>query len=65
MATNLELDDGLILEAQAVGQHKTKKEAVTTALREYVARQKQLGVLKLAGKIEFDPSYQYKKARRR
>jgi len=65
MATNLALDDGLILEAQAVGQHKTKKEAVTTALREYVARQKQLGVLKLAGKIEFDPSYQYKKARRR
>jgi len=65
MATNLALDDGLILEAQAVGRHKTKKEAVTTALQEYVARKKQLGVLKLAGKIEFDPSYQYKKARRR
>ncbi len=65
MATNLALDDGLILEAQAVGRHKTKKEAVTTALREYVARRKQLGVLKLAGKIEFDPAYQYKKARRR
>ena len=65
MATNLALDDGLILEAQAVGRHKTKKEAVTTALREYVARRKQLGVLKLAGTIEFDPAYQYKKARRR
>jgi Arc/MetJ family transcription regulator len=65
MATNLALDDRLILEAQAVGRHKTKKEAVTTALKEYVARQKQLGVLKLVGKIEFDARYQYKKARRR
>jgi len=65
MATNLALDDELIVEAQAVGRHKTKKEAVTTALQEYVARKKQLGVLKLAGKIEFDASYQYKKARRR
>ncbi len=65
MVTPLKLDDSLILEAQAVGRHKTKKEAVTTALQEYVARKKQVGVLKLTGKIEFDPSYQYKKARRR
>jgi len=65
MATNLALDDELILEAQATGRHKSKKEAVTAALKEYVTRRKQLEVLKLAGKIEFDPAYQYKKARRR
>lgn len=65
MATNLALDDNLIQEAQRAGGHKTKKEAVTSALREYIAHRKQLGVLKLAGKIEFDPSYDYKKARRR
>lgn len=65
MATNLALDDKLIQEAQAAGGHATKKAAVTSALREYVARHKQLGVLKLAGKIAFDPSYDYKKARRR
>ena len=65
MATNLALDDKLIQEAQAAGRHKTKKEAVTVALQEYVARRKQLGVLKLAGRIEFDPSYRYKQARRR
>ena len=62
---HLNLDERLILEAQAVGRHKTKEEAVMTALQEYVARKKQLGVLKLTGKIEFDPYYQYKKARRR
>jgi len=65
MATNLALDDRLIEEAQAVGGHKTKKEAVTAALKEYVARREQLGVLKLIGKIEFDPAYCYKDARRR
>jgi Arc/MetJ family transcription regulator len=65
MATNLALDDKLIAEAQTVGGHRTKKEAVTSALQEYVARRKQRGVLKLAGRIKFDPSYDYKKARRR
>jgi len=65
MATNLALDDKLILAAQAAGGHKTKKEAVTSALQEYVARRKQRGVLKLMGKIEFDSSYDYKKARKR
>lgn len=65
MATNLALDDKLIREAQAAGGHKTKKQAVTSALMEYVARRKQAGVLKLAGKIDFDPSYRYKQARKR
>jgi hypothetical protein len=31
MATNLALDDNLIAQAQKVGHHKTKKDAVTTA----------------------------------
>jgi Arc/MetJ family transcription regulator len=41
MATNLAIDDHLIEEAQRCGKHKTKKEAVTTALREYIRRQRQ------------------------
>ncbi|HNS22106.1 MAG TPA: type II toxin-antitoxin system VapB family antitoxin [Sedimentisphaerales bacterium] len=65
MATNLALDDHLIETARAAGGHKTKKEAVTAALMEYVARRRQRGVLKLIGKIEFDPAYRYKDARRR
>jgi Bacterial antitoxin of type II TA system, VapB len=65
MATNLALDNKLILEAQKVGKHKTKKEAVTTALREYIDHKKQLAITSLFGKIEFDPNYNYKRARKR
>src|SRR5438046_1471752 len=42
MATNLALDDHLIEAARQAGGHKTKKEAVTAALDEYVKRRKQL-----------------------
>jgi len=36
MATNLAIDDALILEAQKVGKFKTKKETVTVALKEFI-----------------------------
>jgi Arc/MetJ family transcription regulator len=65
MATNLALDDKLIDEAVRLGGHRTKREAVTEALQEYVQRHKQLRVLELFGKVEFDPEYDYKKARQR
>jgi hypothetical protein len=65
MATNLGLNDRLVNEAQRVGGHKTKKDAVNAALEEYVRRRKQLKILDLFGKIDFDPSYDYKAERRR
>lgn len=65
MATNLALDDKLILQAQKVGHHQTKREAVTAALKEYVAHKKQIEITKLFGSIEFDKDYDYKKARKR
>ncbi len=65
MATNLALDDGLIEQARAVGGHKSKKEAVNAALAEYIQRRKQLNILKLFGKIDYDPDYDYKALRRR
>ena len=65
MATNLGLNDRLVDEAQRVGGHKTKKDAVNAALEEYVSRRKQLKILELFGKIDFDPSYDYKAERRR
>lgn len=65
MATNLALDDRLIEEARRTGRHKTKKEAVTAALDEYVRRRKQLRLLKLFGTIDYDPTYDYKAERRR
>lgn len=65
MATNLALDDKLIIQAQKAGRHKTKKEAVTIALKEYIAHRKQIEILDLFGKIDFDKTYDYKKARKR
>jgi len=65
MATNLALDDKLIMQAQKVGYHKTKKEAVTAALKEYIAHKKQPMIKKSFGTIDFDKSYDYKKARNR
>jgi Arc/MetJ family transcription regulator len=63
MATNLAIDDKLIDEARQIGNHKTKKEAVTAALDEYIGRRKQLKILELAGTIDYDPTYDYKKMR--
>ena len=42
MATNLALDDQLIEEARRAGSHKSKKEAVTAALQEYVRKRQQM-----------------------
>lgn len=65
MATNLALDDKFILHAQKTGRHKTKKTAVTAALKEYIAHKKQLQILDMFGTVKFDPKFDYKKARKR
>jgi len=61
MATNLALDDKLIGQAVKVGQHKTKKDAVTTALKEYIAHRKQRDIVKLFGSIDFQATTIIKK----
>jgi Arc/MetJ family transcription regulator len=63
VATNLAIDDKLIDEARRVGGHTTKKEAVTVALQEYVARRKQLAILDLFGTIDFDRTYNVRRSR--
>ncbi len=65
MATNLALDDNLIIEAQKIGHHRTKKEAVTIALKDYIAHKKQMRILDLFGHIDFDEDYNYKNARKK
>ena len=65
MATNLALDDGLVAKAKRLGQHKSKKDAVNTALREYIQRIQQLQIVDLFGEVEIDESYDYKKGRNR
>ena len=64
MPTNLAIDDRLIEEARKTGKHKTKKEAVTTALKEYIQRHRQQRILGDFGTVDFDPSYNYKSERR-
>ncbi len=63
MATNLAIDDQLIVTAQKIGHHKTKREAVTEALKEYIQLKKQQKVLNLFGKIDYDADYNYKAQR--
>lgn len=65
MPTNLDLDDRLIEEAQKLGKHRTKKDAVTAALGEYIQRRKQQDILPLFGTIEYDEVYDYKRERSR
>ena len=60
MATNLAIDDKLIEEARKTGGHRTKKEAVTTALQEYIQRHRQRRILSAFGTFDFDPTYDYK-----
>jgi Arc/MetJ family transcription regulator len=65
MPTNLAIDDRLLAEAQRAGGHRTKKATVTEALQEYIQRRRQSKIVKLFGTVEFDPSHDYKKQRRR
>lgn len=65
MATNLSIDPELIERALEVSGERTKKAAVTKALREFIARREQKRLLELMGKLEWDNSYDYKAERRR
>ena len=63
MATNLAIDDKLIERALKLGHHKSKKEAVTTALNEYIQHKQQQEMLSLFGHIDYQNAYDYKKER--
>ena len=65
MATNLQLDDCLIQEAVVLGNHRTKKAAVTQALSDYIRHLRQERILDLFGTVDFDTKYDYKRQRAR
>lgn len=65
MATNLQVDDRLIVRALKLGGHKTKKAAVTQALVEYINHLQQQKILSMFGTVNYDPKYDYKKQRAR
>lgn len=64
MATYFGIDAALVKRAVKLGKHKTKKEAVTAALEEYIRIRKQSEIEQLFGKIEYDANYDYKKQRK-
>jgi Arc/MetJ family transcription regulator len=51
---NLELDDDLIEAVTKLSGLKTKQEAVTQALQEYIQRHKRASILQLFGTIDYD-----------
>ena len=65
MATNLQLDDRLIKQAVALGNHRTKRAAVTQALTDYIRHLRQERILEVFGKVDFDSGYDYKRQRAR
>ena len=44
--------------------HRTKKATVNEALAEYVQRRKQQKILKLFGRVDYDPTYDHKAGRK-
>ena len=65
MSVSVEVDEGLVAQAMKIGKFGFKKEAVHAALKEYLARHGQAGILELFGKVEYDQGYDYKKLRSR
>ena len=65
MATNLSIDPDLLEKAFETSGQKTKKAAVTEALREFIARREQVRILDLFGKLEWSKDFDYKAERKR
>ena len=65
MATNLQLDDRLIDKAVRMGRHRTKKDAVTQALVEYVQHLEQQTIFSVFEKVDYDSGYDYKRQRKK
>jgi Arc/MetJ family transcription regulator len=65
MPTNLAIDEKLLTEAQKLGGHRTKRETVNEALKEYIRRRKQVEITELFGTVDYFKDYDYKAGRSR
>ncbi|MEM9773111.1 MAG: type II toxin-antitoxin system VapB family antitoxin [Chloroflexota bacterium] len=63
MATNLQIDQHLLEEAQRVGGFKTKRETVNSALDAFIRYYKRQQLLLLQDQIEYEPDYDHKVGR--
>lgn len=64
MPTNLHIEPELLEQAQRLGHHRTKRETVNVALREYIEYRKRLEAVDAFGTIDFDPEHDYKQMRK-
>lgn len=64
MPTHLTIDDHLMAQAQRLGRHRTKKDTVNSALREYVKLQQRQALLEEEGQVDFWPGFDAKRLRR-
>lgn len=53
MRTTVVLDDELLQRLQEVGRFSTRREAIRTAIEEYVARRERKALSEMAGSVEF------------
>ncbi len=65
MAANLDVDSASLDKALKVSGERTKKAAVTKALREFIARREQRRILELFSTLEWNSGYDYKGERSR
>ena len=52
--TNIDIDDDLLAEAQAVAGTRTKRETVHVALAELIRRRSRRAMLELRGRVQWD-----------
>jgi Arc/MetJ family transcription regulator len=62
MRISIEIDDQLIAQAKKAAGKRSTKTVVEMAL-EYLARTKPMKIMKLRGKVEFEPGWDYKSMR--
>lgn len=60
MATNLAIDPELLERALHIGGERTKKDTVTVALQEYIARRERAKLVDLFGTVQWEPGYDHK-----
>jgi Arc/MetJ family transcription regulator len=65
VATNLAIDPVLLNRALKLSGERTKKAAVTLALKEFIARREQRRILDLMGKLDWDSAFDHKSGRSR
>jgi hypothetical protein len=65
MIKNLDIDQTLFDRAIALSGGQTAAAVIKTALEEFIARRNSKALLDLFGKVDWDPSYDYKSERSR